>query len=55
MLAKICSDLNKPDGHYILPNDSEKIEEFMFNMDVRKIPGIGRMGQSELNELGIFN
>ncbi|CAI2359766.1 unnamed protein product [Moneuplotes crassus] len=53
MLAKICSDMNKPNGHYILPHDPQKIEELMANIEIRKIPGIGPVSQTELNELGI--
>jgi DNA polymerase kappa len=53
MLAKICSDLNKPDGQYILPHDSEKILKFVTELNIRKIPGVGRVAELELNELGI--
>ena len=53
MLAKICSDQNKPNGHYILPHDNNKIEEFMSELNIRKIPGIGWVNEGELNRLGI--
>jgi len=54
MLAKICSDMNKPNNHFILPNDSKEIEDFISNLDVGKIPEIGRISELELNELGIY-
>jgi DNA polymerase kappa len=39
MLAKICSNHNKPNGQFILESDREKILEFMRALPVRKIPG----------------
>jgi DNA polymerase kappa len=53
MLAKIGSDMNKPNGHFILKNDSQTIKEFIKKLDIRKIPSIGRVTESELNFLGI--
>lgn len=53
-LAKICSDIQKPDGLYILPNDIQTIEEFMKNMKVRKIPSVGEKLERKLNYLNIF-
>lgn len=53
MLAKIGSDMNKPNGHFILKSDAQTIKEFMKNLDIRKIPSIGRVTESELNYLGI--
>ena len=53
MLAKICSDMNKPNGDFFLKADAQEIREFMGKMDIRKIPGIGRMTELPLNEMGI--
>ena len=53
MLAKICSDINKPNGQTFLKADAEVIREFMANMDVRKIPGIGRMTELTLSGLQV--
>jgi DNA polymerase kappa len=53
MLAKICSDKNKPDGFYYLPNTVEAIDEFMNPMSVRKIPSVGEKTEQKLNLLGI--
>jgi DNA polymerase kappa len=53
-LAKICSDIQKPDGLYILPNDITTIEDFMKDMKVRKIPCVGEKLERKLNYLNIF-
>lgn len=54
MLAKICSDINKPDGLFILNNDTEIIENFMKKLKVRKIPSVGEKTEQKLNMLGIY-
>lgn len=36
-LAKVCSDLNKPNGQYYLPPDKERILEFVSNLSIRKV------------------
>ena len=54
MLAKICSDLNKPDGLKILLSQNiDEIKEFMKTMPVRKIPFVGEKMEQKLNMLGI--
>lgn len=37
MLAKICSDFNKPNGQFVLENDREKILEFLKDLPIRKV------------------
>jgi DNA polymerase kappa len=54
MLAKICTDMKKPDGQTYLKPDIDSIKEFMRKLSVRKIPGIGRMTELVLASLGIF-
>eukprot|EP00347_Sterkiella_histriomuscorum_P012843 403367013 len=53
MLAKICTDMNKPNGQFYLKPDKEVILDFMGKLKVRKIPGIGRMTELVLQSLGI--
>ena len=54
LIAKICSDINKPDGIYSAPRDSHDIRKFMNSLETRKIPGIGRVSSKILNSvLGI--
>ncbi|OTA76961.1 hypothetical protein M434DRAFT_25975 [Hypoxylon sp. CO27-5] len=52
-LAKICSNMNKPNGQYILPNDRNTIMTFMRDLPTRKVNGIGRVLERELQEIGI--
>ena len=42
-LAKICSNINKPNGQFTLPNDRTKIMAFMRELPVRKVNGVGRV------------
>ena len=50
-LAKICSDINKPDGVYILR--PEAMDAFLCALPVRKLPGVGRRMAARLGALGI--
>ena len=40
MLAKIGSDMNKPNGQFVLEPDAKKIKAFLATLNVRKIPGM---------------
>lgn len=53
MLAKICSDKNKPNGQFHLPFDRDAILSFMHDLSIRKIPGIGRVNERLLESIGI--
>uniref|UniRef100_A0A671TQQ2 DNA polymerase kappa n=1 Tax=Sparus aurata TaxID=8175 RepID=A0A671TQQ2_SPAAU len=55
MLAKVCSDKNKPNGQYRLPSTKEAVMDFVQNLPVRKICGIGKVSEKMLNALGISN
>ncbi len=52
-LAKICSNMNKPNGQYCLPNDRTIIMEFMKDLPCRKVNGIGRALERELAAVGV--
>ncbi|KAI1500176.1 hypothetical protein F5X99DRAFT_419415 [Biscogniauxia marginata] len=52
-LAKICSNMNKPNGQYTLPNERNAIMNFMRDLSTRKVNGIGRVLERELQEIGI--
>ena len=41
MLAKVCSDMNKPNGQYYLPPTRTDVLAFIKDLHVRKISGIG--------------
>lgn len=50
-LAKIASDWNKPDGIFVVrPN---KVRAFLEPLPVRKVPGVGKVTQGRLQEIGI--
>ena len=53
ILAKICSDKNKPNGQFYLPHDRKEMLTFVSNLNVRKIPGIGEVTERMLNAIGI--
>ncbi|XP_003391861.3 PREDICTED: DNA polymerase kappa-like [Amphimedon queenslandica] len=53
MLAKIASDMNKPNGQYMIPPSREKILEFIRKLPIRKVSGIGKVTEKMLNALGI--
>ncbi len=50
-LAKICSDVNKPDGVFIL--ETGDVEAFLATLPVRKIPGVGPRMAEALGKFGI--
>lgn len=52
-LAKIASDVKKPDGLFVIkPGDAEK---FIENLPVEKFYGIGRVTAEKMHRLGIHN
>ncbi|KAL4955082.1 hypothetical protein BDW69DRAFT_161618 [Aspergillus filifer] len=52
-IAKICSNKNKPNGQYRVPNDRDAVMEFMRGLPMRKINGVGRVFERELDAIGI--
>ena len=48
VLAKICSDLNKPNGQYFLAPGDSSVMNFLESLECRKVPGVGRVAQKEL-------
>lgn len=52
-LAKICSNKNKPNGQFRLANDRATIMAFMRDMPTRKVNGIGRVFERELDAIGV--
>lgn len=52
-LAKIASDIMKPDGLYVIPpGDAEK---FIENLAIEKFYGIGKVTSGKMHKLGIHN
>ncbi|MBS3810362.1 MAG: DNA polymerase IV [Halanaerobiales bacterium] len=51
-LAKIASDLDKPDGLVIIKD--EDIKDILDPLSIKKIPGIGEITAQKLNQIGIY-
>jgi DNA polymerase IV len=51
LIAKIASEINKPNGQFELK--PEEVPEFMKELPVRKIWGIGEKSERKLEELGV--
>ena len=45
-LAKVASDLNKPNGIYVIP--PEDVDTFIDGMELKKIPGVGKVTNEKL-------
>ncbi|KAL4993910.1 hypothetical protein BDV10DRAFT_177890 [Aspergillus recurvatus] len=52
-IAKICSNRKKPNGQFRVPNDKDAILEFMRELPMRKVNGVGRVFERELDSIGI--
>ncbi|MBA0682931.1 hypothetical protein Goari_024616, partial [Gossypium aridum] len=52
LLAKVCSDINKPNGQFVLPNDRMAVITFISSLPIRKIGGIGKVTENILK--GVF-
>ncbi len=52
-LAKIASDMNKPDGITIVPFEQEAIEQFLVPLPIGRMWGVGKVTQKSLLSLGI--
>ncbi|MGA9246255.1 MAG: DNA polymerase IV [Silvibacterium sp.] len=50
-LAKIASDWRKPDGLFVI--QPEEVEAFLTPLHVGRIPGVGRVTENRLEEMGI--
>ncbi|KAJ7413704.1 DNA polymerase kappa [Willisornis vidua] len=53
MLAKMCSDRNKPNGQYRIAPKRQAVLDFLEDLPIRKVPGIGRVTEKMLKALGI--
>ncbi|CAK9141364.1 unnamed protein product [Ilex paraguariensis] len=51
LLAKICSDINKPNGQFVLPNDRMAVMTFVSSLPIRKIGGIGKVTEHVLKDV----
>ena len=51
-LAKVASDVNKPNGIFVVT--PAQAQEFIDNLEIRKFFGIGKVTAEKLNKLGIW-
>lgn len=51
-LAKIASDLRKPDGLVVV--GPEEVEDFLKNLPISRIPGVGQAMEKALKAMGIY-
>ena len=50
-LAKIASDLNKPNGQYVIT--PEEVPAFLKTLPLSKIPGVGKVSAAKLESMGL--
>jgi len=50
-LAKVASDLNKPDGQYVIT--PSEVDAFVLRLDVKRLFGVGKVTSDRLRRLGI--
>ncbi|POP46647.1 DNA polymerase IV [Superficieibacter electus] len=50
-LAKIASDLNKPNGQYVIT--PEDVPNFVKSLPLSKIPGVGKVSAAKLENMGL--
>jgi len=54
-IAKIASNRNKPNGQFRVANDRATILAFMRDLPTRKVNGVGRVFERELDAIGVKN
>lgn len=50
-LAKIASDINKPDGQFVIT--PQQMPDFLLALPLAKIPGVGKVTARKLEEMGL--
>ncbi|WP_159655178.1 DNA polymerase IV [Vibrio atypicus] len=51
-LAKVASDMNKPNGQYVIP--PEMVQDEVDKLPLEKIPGVGKVSLEKLHQAGYF-
>lgn len=51
-LAKVASDMNKPNGQFVIP--PEKVQEVVDKLPLEKIPGVGKVSLEKLHQAGFY-
>ena len=54
-LAKLCSNVNKPNGQYILAYELSKVQDWLSRQSIRRLQGVGKVTAQLLSEgYGIY-
>ena len=51
-LAKVASDMNKPNGQYVIP--PERVQQEVDKLALEKIPGVGKVSLEKLHQAGFY-
>ncbi|ELE1906935.1 DNA polymerase IV [Vibrio vulnificus] len=51
-LAKVASDMNKPNGQFVIP--PEQVQSVIDTLPLQKIPGVGKVSLEKLNQAGLY-
>ncbi|TKF20711.1 DNA polymerase IV [Vibrio genomosp. F6] len=51
-LAKVASDMNKPNGQFVIPPD--QVQAVVDKLPLEKIPGVGKVSLEKLNQAGFY-
>ncbi|WP_286036651.1 DNA polymerase IV [Vibrio sp. SCSIO 43135] len=51
-LAKVASDMNKPNGQFVIP--PERVQEVVDKLPLEKIPGVGKVSLEKLHKAGFY-
>ncbi|WP_380181890.1 DNA polymerase IV [Kalamiella sp. sgz302252] len=51
-VAKIASDMNKPNGQFVIT--PQELPQFLLTLPLAKIPGVGKVTAKKLEELGLL-
>lgn len=51
-LAKVASDMNKPNGQFVIPPD--KVQEVIDTLPLENIPGVGKVSLEKLHQAGFY-
>ncbi|EIW63572.1 DNA/RNA polymerase [Trametes versicolor FP-101664 SS1] len=51
--AGIAPNKNKPNGQFKLDFDPDAVKKFMYDLSIRKVPGVGRVHERLLDSIGV--
>ena len=51
-LAKVASDINKPNGQFVIPPD--QVQQVVDKLPLEKIPGVGKVSLEKLHQAGLL-